>query len=302
MSGAMRRHSHARQDSSRGEEARQRGDAQRTSLHAETGAAGYSIMYDLHSHILPGVDDGANTLDDAIEMARVAAASGTRVMLATPHRKDVTENLSISYVQSRLNDLNGEMEKGDIELQLLMGMENHLDPELPAELLGGRALPINGSRYALVELPFFGSPNYVDEVLFQLQLQGVTPVLAHPERIEMIQRDPERLAGFVERGMLSQITAGSIVRHFGGPVKRFAHRLLRRGLVHVIASDTHYPRGPRSPVLSPGAEAAARIVGLESAQAMVVDTPKAILEDLPVEVGPPMKVEGPRRWWRLWGS
>ena len=256
-------------------------------------------MFDLHAHILPGVDDGAKTMADAVEMARVAAAHGTRVVLATPHRRDVTENSSIPQVRGLLAEFNEELQRLDIELEVLIGMENHLDLELPEDVSAGRALPMNGSRYALVELPFFGYPNYAEDVLFRLQLQGVTPVLAHPERIEAFQRHPDLLAGFVERGMLSQITAGSIVGHFGGDVKRITSRLLRRGLVHIIASDTHFSEGRRSPKLPPGKEAAANIVGEERAQSMVLDTPKAVLDNRTVEVEPPQKEERSRRWWRF---
>ena len=257
-------------------------------------------MYDLHAHILPGVDDGAKTLEDAVEMARVAAEHGTKTILATPHRKDITEKSSVSYIRDLLTDFTSELEKRGVQLEILLGMENHLDLDLPEEFSRGRALPMNGSRYVLVELPFFGYHNYLEEVLFQLQLQGVTPVLAHPERIEAVQKSPDLLAGFVERGMLSQVTAGSLLGHFGGKVKRLTHRLLSRGLVHIIASDTHFPKGPRSPKLTPGVAAAARIVGPEQAQAMVVDTPMAILNDKPVEVDLPRAAERSRRWWRLW--
>ena len=257
-------------------------------------------MYDLHAHILPGVDDGAKTIEDAVEMARVAADNGTEVILATPHRKDISENHSVPYVRDLLAQLNLDLEKAGIDLKLLLGMENHLDLELPKDFSTGRALTISGSRYALVELPFFGYPNYAEDILFQIQVQGVTPVLAHPERIEAIQRNPNLLADFVERGMLSQITAGSVVGHFGGKVRRITRSLLKRGLVHIIASDTHFPRGPRSPVLTPGIEEAASIVGYERARAMVVDTPKAILDDVPVEIELPSRVATSRRWWRPW--
>ena len=257
-------------------------------------------MYDLHAHILPGVDDGARTLEDALKMARAAVEHGTKVMVATPHRKDVIESFSVQQIQERLAVLKGELDQNGVDLEILLGMETHLELELPEAFAEGLALPINGSRYALVELPFFGHPNYMEEVLFQLQLRGLTPVLAHPERIEVIQRNVDLLVGFVERGMLSQITAGSIVGHFGGRVKRFTHSLLRRGLVHVIASDTHFAQGPRSPVLSDGVNEAVRIVGEEKARAMVVHTPRDILSDLRVEVEPPREDKGSRRWWRLW--
>jgi protein-tyrosine phosphatase len=223
--------------------------------------------------------------------------SGTAVMLATPHRKDITENSSVLDVNHLLEVVNSRIDEEGIVLKMVLGMENHLDVDLPIEFSCGRALPMNGSRYILVEMPFFGKPNYIEDALFQLQLQGTVPVLAHPERIEAFQMDPSLLMRFVERGMLSQITAGSVVGHFGRRARRFAHTILRRGLVHVIASDTHFPNGPRSPDLLPGIEAAARIVGEERAHSMVVETPRAILDDESVEVEPPIGFEPARRWW-----
>ena len=233
-------------------------------------------------------------------MARVAAGDGTKVMLATPHRRDVTERSSVSHVRAPLDDMNAEIRSHGIDLTLLLGMENHLDVDIPDEVSAGRALPINGSRYIRVEMPFFGRPNYAEEVLFKLQLQGLTPVLAHPERIEAFQREPELLTRLVERGSLVQITAGSILGRFGRPVRRFTHTLLQGGLVHVIASDTHFPDGPRSPVMSDGVAAAAEVVGQERASAMVVDTPKAILENLSVDIEPPRERKRSRRWWQPW--
>lgn len=259
-------------------------------------------MYDLHAHILPGVDDGPKTMEDAVEMARVSAEDGTKAMLCTPHRRDVTQNSSVEYIRELLADLNSRLESSGIELGLRLGMENHLDIDLPEEMAGGRGLPMNGTRYSLVELPFYGYPNYVEDILYQLQIQGITPVLAHPERLEVFQENPDLLLSFVERGMLSQITAGSVVGHFGGKAERLARTMLESDLVHIIASDTHHPRGHRSPVLREGVEAAARITGEERARAMVVDTPKAVLEDQPVDVDVPNRVVRPRRWWRFRGA
>jgi protein-tyrosine phosphatase len=257
-------------------------------------------LYDLHAHILPAVDDGAKTEEDTLRMARAAAESGTRVMLTTPHRRDVTERSSVEYVSELLNRMNGKIAELGIDLILRQGMENHLDLDLPDEISNGRALHINGSRYMLVEMPFFGRPNYVEDVLFRLQVMGVTPVLAHPERIEAFQRDVGLLEAFVERGMLTQVTSGSVVGHFGKRVRRLTHSLLRRGLVHVLASDTHFPAGNRSPTLLPGIEEATQILDSTTVQAMVVDTPKAIMENLAIDVPSPRREENSRRRWRFW--
>ena len=154
-------------------------------------------MYDLHAHILPGVDDGAKSPEDTLEMARVAADNGTKIILCTPHRRDVTKNWSVQYIRELLDDMNSRIESEGIDLKFVLGMENHLDIDLPDEYANGRALPINGSRYMLVEMPFFGRPNYIEDVMFRLQAQGVTPVLAHPERIQAFQQNPDLLANFV---------------------------------------------------------------------------------------------------------
>ena len=236
-------------------------------------------MYDLHAHILPGVDDGSRTPEETLEMSRVAAETGTRIILATPHRKDVTEESSVAHIRRLIADMNAQNAEHGIDIALVLGMENHLDEALPTEIDAGRALPMNGSRYILVEMPFFGRPDYIERTLFEVQDRGLTPVLAHPERIEAFQEDVDLLAMLVQRGMLSQITSGSVVGTWGDEVKKFTHQLLDRRLAHVMASDTHSPTGLRSPKLGVGIEAAASIVGMDCAMAMVVDTPLTILED-----------------------
>ena len=257
-------------------------------------------MYDVHAHILPGVDDGPKALDESLRMAAVAAQHGTQVMLCTPHRKDVTENSSVEYIRDLVAELNEKLRAMGVELELLLGMENHLDLDLPDEVMAGRALPIGNTRYILVEMPFTGRPIYLEDKLYQLQSLGFTPILAHPERIETFQRDPELLLNFVNRGMLSQITAGSTVGVFGRRVQQFTTNLLKRNLVHVVASDTHRPDGPRSPKLGPGIAAVTRLVGETSAMGMVIDTPRAILGNLPVEVDKPRSYDSVRRWWQFW--
>ena len=234
-------------------------------------------MYDLHAHILPGLDDGAKSMGESLEMARVAAAQGTKKIVATPHRKDVTELHSVAQARTLLAELNARIRAESIELQVLPGMENHLDADLPDEIQAGRALTIDGADHVLVEMPFFGNPGFVRPTLRRVQAAGLVPVLAHPERIEAFQQDPDLLAEFVRGGMLSQITAGSLLGHFGPWVRDFTAELLRRGLAHVMASDTHAPTGPRWPGLNEGVEAASAIVGDERAADLVDAVPGSIL-------------------------
>ena len=147
---------------------------------------------------------------------------------------------------------------------------------LAERLEEGSALTYNGSEYVLVELPFTQLPLYWEQVLFQLQLAGKQPVIAHPERQAQIQGNPGLLAGAVGRGVLTQITAGSLSRRFGSRVRKSAETLLKSGLTHVIASDAHGVQDPRSPDLLDGFNAAARPVGQEASTHMMTDLPRAI--------------------------
>ena len=144
-------------------------------------------------------------------MSRVASETGTKIVLATPHRKDVTENWSVAYLIALIMVMRAQNREHGVELSLALGMENHLDTDLPAEIAAGRAIPMNSTRYILIEMPFFGRPDYIEDTLSEVQSMGLVPVLAHPERIEAFQHDPDMLRRFIKKGMLSQITSNSLI-------------------------------------------------------------------------------------------
>ena len=240
-------------------------------------------MYDLHAHILHGVDDGPAEIEDSIEIARIAAANGTRAILATPHRKDVTELSSVQHIRELTATLQRRIHAEHIPLTLALGMENHIDASLPEDAAAGKALTMNGSRYILVEMPFFGSieeHDYVEDALLDLQAQGLVPVFAHPERIEAFQLKPALLERYIGMGMLSQLTRGSLLGHWGDETRRFSLELLSSGMAHILSSDTHSPHPPRTPELGEALKSPSEIVGSSASKSMMVnDTPHAILED-----------------------
>lgn len=240
--------------------------------------------HDLHAHILPGVDDGPQTMREAVAMARLAAQNGTRLIVATPHRKDVTEGKGIPHLRRVITELRRHVAAQGIDIELALGMENHLDETLPQDAADRRALTINDSRYILVEMPFFGDISehpYAEGALAALQAQGLTPILAHPERIEAFQRQPALLAQFIGAGMLSQITRGSLLGHWGDPMREFTLDLLQSGMAHILSSDTHAPYPPRTPELGNTLQIVADVVGKDAARAMVADIPRAIVRDKP---------------------
>ena len=247
-------------------------------------------MLDLHTHFLPGVDDGPRTLAEALDILRGAVADGTQVVVATPHSRDVWESRSVASLQGLFREVSEAARQAGIPIELRLGMENRLEPDLPQRVEEGAALCLGGSRYILVELPFSEYPPYVDETLFALQVRGLSPVIAHPERNANIQQRPEILRALVERGILGQITGDSLRGTFGRGARSSARTLLRQRLGHIIASDTHSPNGRRSPHLSQGLAAAAKVVGEEQARSMVEATPKAVLKSelvTPTPLPPP---------------
>ena len=221
-------------------------------------------------------------MEDAIEIARIAAANGTRSMLATPHRKDITELSSVQRIGALTAELNRRLAQERIPLTLTLGMENHIDAELPQAVSDGSALTMNYSRFILVEMPFFGGigeHDYVEPALRRLQSEGLTPVFAHPERIEAFQMQPELLRRYIGMGMLSQITRGSLLGHWGEQTRQFTLELLQDGMAHLLSSDTHSPHPPRTPELGDALRIAAEVVGERRAQAMVTAVPCAILHN-----------------------
>ena len=251
-------------------------------------------MIDLHNHLLPGIDDGARKLEETLQFLRLARADGVQIVVATPHMKPGVYDNSREAIQ-KMVEVVREAQRGD-EAQgvtLLPGAEVYFTADLIERARAGRLMTLgDGGRYLLLELPYQQLPMRVEESLFQLRLLGITPLMAHPERVAYYLEDIERVAASVRLGALTQVTACSITGRFGDKARDFAHAMLRRNLVHVIASDAHDVRY-RPPVLSEGLRAVSALVGEAAARRMVEELPRAILEGRPIET--PEPVPAPRR-------
>ena len=248
-------------------------------------------MIDLHTHILPGLDDGPVTEDGAVAMARAGVAAGTRAMATTSHVNHGF-GLSPGRIAAARAALGERLEREGVALELLQGGEIAPDrlPALSEDDL--RALTLGGGRYLLLECPFSPAVG-LDLMVGDLQRRGYDVLLAHPERSPTFMRSPDRLAELVERGALAQVTAGSLTGGFGETVRRAAHTMLERGLVHVIASDAHDERH-RPPDLS-------RALDGPQAEWMTQAAPAAIHECRPLPERPPLpRPSGVRARLRAW--
>jgi protein-tyrosine phosphatase len=234
-------------------------------------------VIDLHSHILPGVDDGPATIEESLEIARRAAADGVRVIAATPHVRDdyptepATMERLVAELRAALQSEGIPVEVrpgGEIAIDWLGRLSEH---DLARFGLGG------SPRYLLVEFPYAGWPLSLHEWVFQLVTREITPVIAHPERNADVQRDPDELRPLVDAGALVQITAASLDGRIGRSSQSAAFELIDRRLAHLLASDAHTPdvreAGLVGAVEAVGDPVLARWLTLEVPMAIITDAP-----------------------------
>ncbi|MFW6122714.1 MAG: tyrosine-protein phosphatase [Thermodesulfobacteriota bacterium] len=244
-------------------------------------------MIDLHAHILPGIDDGPKTLEDSLEMARLAVADGITTMVATPHlfrhKSMHLEDLnSPETIFRAVEDFSQELTAAEIDLTVLPGCEIPLFGDIIKFIDTDQVVTINrGQRYICLELPDSIIPPATEDIIFQLNSRGLTPIITHPERNPVLYEMPHKLRRFVSLGCLTQITARSLTRGFGWRVFWFTKRLLRDGLVHLMATDAHN-RNSRPPTMGKAVQKLSKLVGESRAWDMVATLPEAIIQGRPL--------------------
>ncbi len=197
------------------------------------------MMIDIHCHVIPGIDDGAQNMKTALNMLRAAAADGVAHMIATPHYIRGSFDNDSSLVQSRYRTLVESAAEAGIDICIYPGSEVFISYAIPQWIEDGVVCTLNHSSYVLLELPITGQIEYAKDTIFELKLKGYTPIIAHPERNEELAVQPNRLHEFIERGALAQVNAGSLTGLYGRAAKQAALTFLRHGMVHFIASDAH---------------------------------------------------------------
>lgn len=198
----------------------------------------YTVI-DIHSHILPGIDDGAKTEEESLAMALDAVAQGITTVIATPHHKNGKYENKHENIKLHVSILNELLEKANIPLTLLPGQETRLNGDMLVDIRNNELLTLNDTKYLFVEFPYGQVASYSSQVLFELQIAGYIPIIVHPERNAELIQHPNKLFEFVKQGALTQVTAGSVVGNFGRKIQKFSHQLIEANLTHFIASDAH---------------------------------------------------------------
>ena len=199
-------------------------------------------MIDLHCHYLPGVDDGARTLDDALALIRASSETGVVHSVLTPHvYPGVWDNTGESLM-TVFERLQAAVVEAGIPMTLSLGAEVRLHPESLEAMLADR-LPLigelDGDRIMLLEFPDGNIPPGALQACQMMIRKGIRPMIAHPERNKDVMRDPDRIRAFLDAGCLTQVTAASVIGQFGEPALKAAHQLLAMGLISIVATDAH---------------------------------------------------------------
>lgn len=238
-------------------------------------------MIDIHSHILPGLDDGSKSWEMTLKMCRLAMQDGITHMVATPHANDV-----YTYSRDRARELLvGLAEKVGDQLAFSIGCDFHLSFEnIKDAIAHPRRYTIAAKQYLLVEFSDYGIAPQIGDSLARLQSAGMVPIITHPERNAILQRRLEMVLEWVEAGCLVQVTASAVTGAWGVAAQRVALWLLENEAVHVLASDSHDDKN-REPNLSKARDAVAQRFGTQLAQALVADNPAAIVAGQALNVG-----------------
>jgi len=252
-------------------------------------------MVDIHCHVLPDVDDGSESVVESLEMMRRAAAGGVETVIATPHLIRGMYELEFSERQQMTADLQKAADENGINIQIRSGVEYYLSPQIleDSDKLDEFTLNNNG-KYILVELPMQIFPTGFGDIIFNLNLKGISPVLAHPERNVRICRNPDILFDFVKNGLITQVNAGSIMGYYGRERKKAAQILLVNNLAHVVASDMH---SATSVTMNQAIPLVEKMVGKERTKQLFIENPRRILNGEIIHEEP-IQIEPERRGLR----
>ncbi|MGE7587274.1 tyrosine-protein phosphatase [Peribacillus sp. NPDC101480] len=220
-------------------------------------------MIDIHCHILPGVDDGSADMKESLNMARKAVEAGITHLFATPHHLNEKYVNVKSDIIDRAVRLNESLQQNNIPLTIHPGQEVRIHRDIFSSLEKEEILTLDDNvTYLLLELPSGRVPAYTQEVIYELLLKGITPIIVHPERNKELITNHKLLFELVQEGALTQITSGSIIGNFGKSIQSFSKKIIEHNLAHFIATDAHNI-GSRGFTLQQAYEKITKVYGIE---------------------------------------
>lgn len=199
------------------------------------------MIIDLHSHLIPAVDDGAENLEDSLELARLAVSEGVEHMVLTPHHRNGRYLNRKSEVLAAVQQLRKDYQAAGIPMKIYASQEIRINEQFFDDLYNDDLLPLDESgKYYLIEFPTANIPDYAWSLINEMLNQGITPVIAHPERNHVFAKDMNLLQEYIEAGCVAQITSSSYVGLYGEKLHEISNQMIDLNLVHILASDVHH--------------------------------------------------------------
>lgn len=247
-------------------------------------------MIDIHTHILPNIDDGATSIEETFNLLKEAKKAGFETVALTSHYRKGYYETDTPEREVWVNAIYENLKAKNIDMNLYLGNEIYLSDDMIKYMEDGKASTMNDTSYVLFEMPLHEEPENLYEMINQMQQYKIVPILAHPERYEYIQKDPELIYDLIEKGVLMQADYGSIIGQYGEKTKIMVKKLFENNMIHMLGSNVHrqetvYPRIPEC------LEKIEEIVGKEILEKLTTTNPKSVLTNKRINIDKPYQIK-----------
>jgi len=238
---------------------------------------------DIHSHILYGIDDGSKSINESIEIIKQHKEMGFKDIVVTPHYIENSEYITNNKEKNNiLETLKKELKKQNIDINLYLGNEVFVNNNLEQLLKNNEISSINNSKYLLIELPMHNKIKNITDIIYELRIKGIIPIIAHPERYEFVQKKPESVQELIEEGAILQSNYGSIVGVYGEHAKKTLKKLLKKDMISILATDIHFPNNKIYLNMNTIRKKITKIIGEEKSKELMITNPKKVIENKPL--------------------
>lgn len=247
-------------------------------------------MIDFHNHIIFDVDDGAQDIEQSIKMLKEAQEAGITDVILTPHYMEEYYEVGTKAIAKRMEIINQEIEKNNINIKLHQSNEVYITSNIINLLKNERVSTVAGSKYVLMETPMLQVPMNFRQIIYDLKSNGYIPVIAHPERYEYIQKNPQIVYDLIQDGVLFQSNIGSIIGIYGNDAKKTVKKLLKHKMVHFIGTDTHRPNSIY-PKVEKALKKLNKIVPEDELEKITCENAKCVLENKDIDIPEPIEIK-----------
>ena len=246
-------------------------------------------MVDIHTHIIPSVDDGSIDISDSINILRNAKKSGYTAIVATPHYIEGSYIANNKEKNKLIEAIRSEAKIQNIDIEIYLGNEIFITENIEKLLNYGKVSSINNSRYILIELPRSGGTYGLQSCIFNLFSLGYIPIIAHPERYSFVQKNPNQLIDYIEQGVLFQLNSGSLLGCYGKSAHKTSKILLKHNMIHFIATDTHSSKSSSYDQTAEVYKLVSKLVGVENANNLMTQNPINVINNGKIVISQPME-------------